>query len=201
MVRRLSLIGALVMTAAAAVAAAQAAARADDAARMLTKLVSIAERGEAPTAVAKPALRTSFTDREVNAYFQEHGPAFLPEGVADPQVVIEDAGRVHARAIVDLDAALKPQERSWLDPLAWVGGKVEVTAAGTLQAAAGRGQFALERATLGGVAIPNSLLQELVSYYSRSPESPTGFNLAEPFDLPARIREVHTRRGAATVVQ
>jgi hypothetical protein len=59
----------------------------------------------------------------------------------------------------------------------------------------------LTSATLGGVAIPNTLLQELVSYYSRSVENPEGFNLAEPFDLPARIREVHTRRGAATVVQ
>lgn len=200
MVRRLSLIGTFV-AAATLVAAGQAGARADDAARMLSKLVSIAERAEAPPAAAKTPLRTSFTDREVNAYFEKHGPAFLPEGVADPQVVIEDAGRVQARAIVDLDAALKPKERSWLDPLAWVGGKVEVTAAGTLQASAGRGQFALERATLGGVAIPNSLLQELVSYYSRSPENPKGFSLADPFELPARIREVQTRRGAATVVQ
>jgi hypothetical protein len=198
MTRRLVLIGACVWTAMAVAVAQSVRADAD---RMLTKLVSIAERSEAAPAITGTPLRTSFTDREVNAYFQEHGPAFLPAGVADPQVIIEDAGRLQARAIVDLDEALKPGDRSWLDPLAWVGGKVEVTAAGTLRAAAGRGEFALERATLGGVAIPNTLLQELVTYYSRSPENPTGFNLAEPFELPARIREVHTRRGAATVVQ
>ena len=199
MARRLLPVAAFV-TIATLVAGAQSRPR-TDADRMLTKLVSIAERSEAPPSAASSPLRTSFTDREVNAYFQEHGPSFLPEGVADPEVVIDEAGRLQARAIVDLDAALKPQQRSWLDPLAWVGGKVEVTAAGILRASAGRGQFALERATLAGVAIPNSLLQELVSYYSRSPENPRGFNLAEPFELPARIREVHTRRGAATVVQ
>ena len=76
-----------------------------------------------------------------------------------------------------------------------------MTAAGTLKTGEGRGQFALESATLGGVTVPKSLLQELVSYYSRSPELPNGVNLDQPFELPARIRTVETGRGAATIVQ
>jgi hypothetical protein len=198
--RRIVLIGVLVGAASLGLAAVRQGSP-DDADRMLTKLVTIAERSERVPVTPQPPLRVSFTDREVNAYFREHGPTFLPAGVAEPQVAIENAGRLRARAVVDLDAALKPKERAWTDPLAWVTGKVEVTAAGTLQASNGRGQFALERATLAGVPIPNTLLQELVSYYSRSPENPTGFELDKPFELPARIREVHTRPGAATVVQ
>jgi hypothetical protein len=173
-----------------------------EATRMHSKLVAIAERGEKPVpAKNAPPLRTTFTDREVNAYFKLQGPTFMPEGVADPQLAIDHGGRVRARAIVDLDAALKPKQRSWLDPLAWVGGKMEVTAAGVLRAANGRGQFALETATLGGVSVPPSLVQELVSYYTRSPEKPTGFELDKPFELPSGIRTVETRRGAATILQ
>lgn len=173
------------------------------AARMQQKLNTIVAEGERP----KPrrptvsARRTSFTDQEVNAFFKVHGASFMPKGVVDPEVAIDDGGRVRARAIVDLDTALKPQERSWLDPLAWVSGKVEVTAAGTLSARAGRGVFALEQTTLGGVSVPKSLLQELVTYYSRTPERPAGFNIDQPFELPAGIQSVETKRGLATIVQ
>jgi hypothetical protein len=175
-----------------------------DASRMQNKLATIVERGEktpARGARSTPARRTTFTDREVNAYFKVHGPTFMPEGVADPQVAIDRGGKVRARAIVDLDAALKPKQRSWLDPLAWVGGKMEITAAGVLRAADGRGQFALDTATLGGVSVPTSLVLELVSYYTRTPDSPAGFALDKPFELPSGIRSVETTPGAATILQ
>ena len=38
--------------------------------------------------------------------------------------------------------------------------------------------------------IPKVLLQEIVGYYSRTPEKPAGINLDDPFALPARIREI-----------
>jgi hypothetical protein len=181
-------------------ATAQDAARAD-AARMQTKLIAIIERGIAAAPRKPSPQRTAFTDREVNAYFRVHGPDLFPTGVKDAQVAIQDAGRVQARAMVALDEALKTKQRSWLDPLAWVTGTLEVTAAGTLTAANGKGKFNLETATLGGVAIPKTLLQELVTYYSSSPTNPKGFELDEPFTLPAKIHSVQTSRGAATVVQ
>jgi hypothetical protein len=192
---------ALVLACGAAAPAQDTAAR-TDAASMQRKLVAIVDRAErAAPAPAAPALRTSFTDREVNAYFRLHGPEFLPEGVIEPQVTIDRAGRVRARAIVDLDQALKPKERSWLDPLAWVGGKVEVTGAGVLAASNGRGVFTLETATLGGVTVPKTLLQELVTYYSKSPDMPGGFQLDQPFVLPSAIKAVETSPGRATIVQ
>jgi hypothetical protein len=167
---------------------------------MLRKLEAIDARGKASTPRRTP-VRTTFTDREVNAYFKVYGPTFLPEGVVDPELAIDEGGRVRAKSLVNLEAIRAAKPRGWLDPLAYVTGSVEVTAAGTLKTADGRGVFALDTATLGGITVPKSLLQELVSHYSRSPESPSGINLEQPFELPLRIRMVETGRGAATVVQ
>jgi len=166
---------------------------------MLRKLAAIDARGKAP--VKRLPLRTTFTDREVNAYFKVYGPTFLPEGIVDPELTIHEGGRVQAKSQVNLDAVRAAKPRGWLDPLAYVGGSVEITAVGALKTAEGRGVFTLENATLGGITVPKSLLQELVSYYSRSPELPAGVNLDAPFALPSQIRTVETGPGAATVVQ
>ena len=60
---------------------------------------------------------------------------------------------------------------------------------------------ASERASFGGVPVPASVLQQVVTHYSRSPELPDGVDLQKPFSLPASIRAVETRPGAATIVQ
>lgn len=190
-----------VMCAAAGGALAQDAAARTEADRVIDKLAAIITRGESAAPRPAPALRTTFTEREVNAYFRIHGPAFLPEGVIEPRLTFDRAGRVQARAIVDLDQALKPKERGWLDPLAWVGGKMEVMGTGTLQASNGLGVLTIDAVTLGGVAVPRTVLQELVSYYSRSPEQPAGFRLDQPFELPSAIRAVETTPGRAVIVQ
>jgi len=170
-----------------------------DAAVMEKKLIAITERGAKPpkTAATTP-LRTALVDREVNAYFKVNGPEFLPAGLVNPEVTIDEGGRVRARATVDLDAAIKP---SLLNPLSWVGGKTEVTATGIVRGNNGMGTLQLEQATVAGVTIPKSILQELVSYYTKTPETPAGFDLDKPFPLPANIKSVETRRGQATVVQ
>jgi hypothetical protein len=172
-----------------------------DAASMEQKLVAIATRGTTAHDPKLPAVRTSFTEQEINALFQYSPLVQLPAGVVNPRLTIADAGLLTGKAIVDLDAIRKSRERGMLDPLSYVTGSVEVTAIGTLKTANGQGTFDLQSATLGGVSIPKSLLQELVSYYSRTPEMPGGFTLDRPFALPAAIQAVETRRGSATVVQ
>jgi hypothetical protein len=172
-----------------------------DASSMEQKLVAIAARGNAAPNAKLAPMRTSFTEQEVNALFQYSQLVQMPAGVLNPRLTIADGGLLSGRATVDLDAIRKSKERTMLDPLSWVTGTVEVTAMGTLKTASGQGTFDLQSATLGGVSIPKSLLQEIVSYYSRTPETPNGFNLDKPFVLPAAIQTVETRRGAATVVQ
>lgn len=189
------------------VALSTAAARArqeltrKDASTMEQKLVAIATRGSVPPVANHAPVRTTFTEQEVNALFQYSQLVQMPAGVVNPRLSIADGGLLTGRAIVDLDAIRKSKERSMLDPLSYVTGSVEVTAIGTLKTSNGQGTFDLQSATLGGISIPKSLLQELVSYYSRTPDTPNGFSLDKPFVLPAAIQAVETRRGAATVVQ
>ena len=49
--------------------------------------------------------------------------------------------------------------------------------------------------------VPKSFLQELVSYYSRTPKNPQGVSLDDPFALPASIRQIDVGAGQAVVVQ
>lgn len=190
------------LLAGASVAAAQDAAARADAANMLNKLTAIAGYAEQKSpGKSTPPRKTTLTDREVNAFFQVHGPDFLPQGVMDPTMAFDHGGRLRARATVDLDRALKPQERGWLDPLAWVSGKMEVTVAGTFQSADGRGQLQTEQVTVGGVTVPPAVLQELLSFYSRSKENPRGLRLDQSFELPSGIRSIEMVPGQVTIIQ
>src|SRR5205814_1439867 len=89
---------------------------------------------------------------------------------------------------------------SWFDPTNYLTGKLPVVATGRLQTGNGVGRFELESASVGGVPVPKLLLQEIVSHYSRSAENPSGFNIDDPFSLPARIREIQVERGQAIIV-
>jgi hypothetical protein len=172
-----------------------------DATAMAHKLEAIINRSEAPPKPPPKSLRTTFTDREVNAYFKVNSKDLLPEGVKDANVAIDEGGKVRAQALVRLDEALQTKKRSWYDPMAYLSGTVLVTATGRLEAADGKGTFVLDGATLGSVPVSTSVVLMLVNYYTRTPETPQGFDLDKPFPLPASIRSVETKRGAATIVQ
>ena len=145
---------------------------------------------------------TPVSEREVNAYLRFELRDKIPAGIAEPSVSILGEGRVSATATVDLDA-YKAQRKStgWLDPTNLLMGKLPVAAEGVLQTAAGSGRFALQSASISGVPVPKAVLQELVTYYSRSPQNPQGVNLDAPFELPARILEIRVGQGSAVVVQ
>jgi len=164
------------------------------------KLHLIVDRGDKQPPPTKP-LRTSISEREVNSYFKFQGKEHLPAGVLDPSIVIADGTRLEARALVDLAAVRKANERTWPVLLSWVSGVLEVRASAKARAANGFGQLELESATLGGVPIPKSFLQMIVSHYSTTAENPGGFNLDQPFELPHQIRQVELQRGSAVIVQ
>lgn len=193
---RIALCGALLVSA-SLVSAASTWSRAD-ADAFHSKLVQIATNGLAEQPAAK---RTTVLEREVNAYLSVHARSELPAGVVDPVISILPDGRLTGRATVDLDAVRNQKERGMLSPWALLRGTVPVEAIGTLRTSNGVGAFTLESATVGGVPVPKTLLQELVSYYSRSESQPDGVNFEAPFRLPSRIREIQTRQGQALVVQ
>lgn len=200
MIRRLAVTaGCLALGAFVVVrAGAQELTRADSVS-MEKKIAGIVERGNRAARPTDKPLRTPVSEREVNAYLKYAG--VLPVGMTEPRITIGDGGRVIGRAIIDLDAIRKSRTRSWTDPVNYITGSVEAIMTGTLFAANGKGVFQLASATVGGVSVPKTLLQEIVSYYSKTPEHPNGWDMDSPFLLPAKIRGVEVQRGAATIVQ
>ena len=169
---------------------------------MQKKIDRVAATAEAPPrpASARP-LTTTFTEREINSYLTLDGADFLPPGIAMPRVRLGEDNRVEARATVDLDGVRRSRERSVFDPLAYVTGAVEVVAVGTVEGSGGEGLIRYESASVGGVAVPKTVAQELLRFYTTTPERPRGFAFDEPFALPAGFRAVSVERGAATVTQ
>jgi len=197
------LTGIVLGLALAPILAAQGGVSRQDADRFQAKLVQIVEYGNtAPVKGAKPVSRhTRVTDAEVNAYLRVHATDQIPVGVMEPSVQALGDGRVGGRAIVDLDAVRKSKPRGWMDPMNLLTGRMPVTASGRVLTKNGTGRFELESAEVGGVPIPKIVLQELLSYYSRTPDNPAGINMDAPFELPSRIREIQVARGSATIIQ
>jgi hypothetical protein len=146
-------------------------------------------------------LDTTISEREINSYLALDGPMFLPEGIATPRFTLGDGGRVRARAIVDLDVWGSGRERSVFDPLSFLTGDVEVIATGRIEAQDGEGVVRYEAATVGGISVPKTLAQELVRFYTRSPEFPNGIAFDTPYPLPAGVRAVSVQSGEVTVTQ
>lgn len=196
--RRLLLTGALV-------GAAIAAPRGDatlsrrDADSLVRKLVQITENSSVPR--AKAVRSTTITEPELNSYLRYHAASEIPTGVTEPYVTIVGDGRLEGRATVDLDAVRQQKKRGWMDPLGYISGRLPVQATGTLQTKDGVGRFTLDTASIGGVSVPKVVLQEVVSYYTRRPDNPSGVSLDDAFELPASIREIKVGAGQAVVLQ
>ena len=192
--RLLALLAASAMSAAVLGAAASTPAKAD---AFEEKWNAIVARGEKPPTGA----RTEFPNDEVNAYLQLRLAQKFPTGVADPSVSLVGQGRLSGNAIVDLDNIRKKSSGGWFDPAAYLTGRLPVTATGLLTTSKGVGRFQFESAEVSGIPVPKTLLQELVAYYTKSPDMPNGVNLDDPFELPSQIQQIDVQAGRATVIQ
>ena len=147
------------------------------------------------------AQTTQLTDIELNSYLRFHLKDQVPVGIVEPMINAVGDGRVKGGAVIDLDAVRKQRQRGWTDPMGYLRGQLPLTASGVLVTQNGIGRFQLESAEISGVSVPKSLVQELLSYYSRTAENPTGIGIDDPFELPARIKEIRVGKGEAMVVQ
>jgi hypothetical protein len=146
--------------------------------------------------------RTQLAELEANSYLLFNLKEKIPPGLASPQISMLGNGALAGRVLVDIDEFKRHRgARGIIDPLSYISGQVPVTARGVLRTQDGRGQFYLGSAEIRGFPLPKPILRELVSYFSRTPEYPNGFNIDEPFNLPAKIRQVVVNRGEAVVAQ
>jgi hypothetical protein len=142
------------------------------------------------------------TEDELNSWFMYRSRPLLPQGVADPRITIVGNGKLMGTVTVDLEAIGKKKSTGGtFDPWSLLGGRVPVNVTGVLTAKDGRGQFNLQQADISGIPVPMSVLQELVSYYSRTAENPDGVRLDDQFELPAKIRQIEVGQAQAVVVQ
>ena len=171
--------------------------------QMQQALAVIMTRANAPVTKGKPSstLRTTFSDTQLNAWLLADGKDNVPVGLLSPKVAFLAASGVTAKAVVDLDAVRKSRPRGMMDPMNLLSGLVPVTLTGTLSGTGGMGTFDVQSASLGTWPLPRSILQELIAFYSKSPEYPDGITLGKPFPLPALVKSLLIAKGTATVVQ
>ena len=194
----------LLVSAFTALAAALAAAQGADLTRpdadAFAKKVAIINQ-HAEIGATSPR-RTTLTERELNSWFLYRAQPLVPPGLTQPAVTILGDGRLMGRATVDLEAIGKQRGTGGsLDVWSYLGGRVPLSVTGVLHTRDGQGRFELQAADISGVPVSKSLLQELVSYYTRTPEDPRGVRLDDPFDLPADIQQIQIGQAQAVVVQ
>lgn len=151
---------------------------------------------------ARTERRTPVTESEINSWFAYHGADYLPDGLTRPSLTIQGRGQVSGQATVDLDAVARTRASGGLlDPWNLVGGRLPVTVAGVVRTRSGRARFELQAAEIAGIPVPRRMVQEIVSYYSRTPRHPQGRRLDDEFELPAGIQTIELTAGNAVVVQ
>ncbi len=197
MTRRIAAIFGVVLALATVDAASISKQQADLFSR---KIAQIVVQGDS---IQKPGTKkTQVSETELNSWFAYSATPLLPAGVSDPKVTLVGNGKLAGQAVVDLDAiAKKKQTGGTFDIWSLVGGKVPVNVAGTLRTRDGVGTFQLESADVSGLPLPKTFLQEVVSYYSRTPTHPQGVKIDDPFELPASIRQIDVGSGQAVIVQ
>lgn len=170
----------------------QEASKADSMAEKIQQLRSGYDQEDADP------MELEVSEEEANAYIALRMIDQLPEGVIEPWVKFTD-GPVIAGALLDLDVL---QSRMPQSPLTrYMSGRVPVELTASLQTGAGIGKVIVESVSLGGIPLPSSFVQELVTKYTKGPSRPEGVRLEEPFELPYGIESVTSRKGLILIKQ
>jgi hypothetical protein len=151
---------------------------------------------------SKTPRATTFTEAELNSYLKFDATDLLPTGLAQPSMTLIGQNRITARAVVDLDVVRQKQgSGSWFDPTSYLTGKLPVSATGRVVTGDRLGRFEYERVEISGVAVPKSLLAQMVNYFTRTADNPRGMNIDDTVDLPARIERIDVNAGRFVVIQ
>ena len=169
--------------------------------RFAVKYAAVVGRTAVPAGQRRKPVQTIVTEPEINGYLRYRGQEVLPVGVIEPYVFVLGDGRLSGVATVDLDAVRLSKPRGMLDPAQLLRGRVPVTATGVLRSKSGEFRFELESATVAGLDVPKSLLQELVSYYTKTASNPDGYTLDAPFAIAGGVRDITVESKRAVIIQ
>lgn len=146
---------------------------------------------------SREELRFVVSEDEANAFLVYRMTNLLPAGVSSPWIGFEP-DVVRAGAQVDL-ALLRDRVPPSLAEI--LSGEVPVELRARLRGDQGMGKVELESATLAGIPLPPSFLEELASSYSKNPSLPADVQLNRPFPLPYGIRTARVAQGELRVTQ
>ena len=166
-------------------------------ARLERRLFEILQNADEPSSEVR---LTPLPEPDVNAYLAHQAVPHLPVGIRTPVVRIGQDS-LSAEAVIDLDAIRDSRERAGFDPVRFLGGQLAVTASGRVRSGGGVARVDVDAVTVGGIPVPVEVLQELVRYFTRTPERPEGTRLDAPIPLPYGITELRLSPGLAVIVQ
>jgi hypothetical protein len=194
-----TLVVAIVTTGFGAVAAGGMQSLAEEAgARLERKLIEISQYSDAERSGAR---LTPLLELEIIGYLRFQGAMMLPVGVTNLTGRIGENGLVTAEAVVDLSVMNQERARGSLGPLSYLKGPIPVAATGRVHSGEGVARIEIESVTVGGIQVPEELLQELVRRFTRTPSHPDGTQLDVPIALPYGIAEFRLSPGEVVVVQ
>lgn len=159
------------------------------------KLAQLRQRHENGSEEAKTF---DFTEVEANNFLRNGGVPQLPRGVSSPWIAFEEGAAV-VGATLDLDQLGDELPDSMLFQL--LSGQVPVEVVARLSGQNGSGTLELERVTLSGVDLPQSLVDTLIEGYDTSKILPPGFRLGEPFALPYDVESIRCQPKSVLVEQ
>jgi hypothetical protein len=163
------------------------------------KVQLVQTQAEQKTTTDRPI---TFTQAETNSYLKFKAGDLLPVGLTQPEITMLGQGRATGTAIVDLDIVRQKQSSGgWFDPTSYLTGKLPVTATGRVVTWDGKGKVELESATVSGVTIPRSFLNQMVNFFTRTADNPRGSTLDDVFELPANVKRLDVNAASFTTHQ
>ena len=139
------------------------------------------------------------TEQELNSLLNLGLPDGLPAGVSDVAIRFRQ-GRIEASALVDVERVQGhvSSSSSW-NPFALLSGQVPVAAAGQLISDEGFASLQMLEVSVGSVAVPLAVLEQLVAASTRTADRPEGFDIHAPFRLPFSLKRVRLQDGQASL--
>jgi hypothetical protein len=146
---------------------------------------------------SKEAKDYKIQEVEANEYLRAQ-KADLPEGVESPWMKFQE-GIAVVGATVDLEKFRANLPDSMLFQL--LRGRVPVEIEARFEGDKGVGKLDLQRVSLGGLDLPETLVETMSSSETATRILPPGFRLGEPFELPYDLETIRCLLGAVHLHQ